>query len=250
MAFNRKGAMASTERFGDADPGSLPSIRTVLFDLDGTLIDSHELILSSYRHTMKVHLGWVPPDQAWLANMGKPLVTQLRGFASDEDETRAMLETYRRHNAQVHDLLVRPFPGIEATVRWLLVAGYRLGIVTSKGRDVSIRGLEACGLSPGWFEAIVTSDEPLPHKPDPGPVHLALDRMHENDARRTLFVGDSVWDLMAGRSAGTRTAAALWGPFGREELAAGDPDVWLERPGQVAELLQPQGPSAERRREF
>jgi pyrophosphatase PpaX len=223
----------------DVGAGSLCSIRTVLFDLDGTLIDSHELILSSYRHTMEVHLGWIPPDQAWLANMGKPLVTQLRGFASGEDETRAMMKTYRRHNADVHDLLVRPFPGIEETVRRLLVGGYRLGIVTSKARDVSIRGLEACRLSPGWFEALITSDDPVPHKPDPGPVHLALSRVREEDPRRTLFVGDSVWDLMAGRSAGTRTAAALWGPFGREELARGDPDVWLDRPGQVAELLLP-----------
>ena len=223
----------------DVGAGSLGSIRTVLFDLDGTLIDSHELILSSYRHTMEVHLGWIPPDQAWLVNMGKPLVTQLRGFASGEDETRAMMETYRRHNADVHDLLVRPFPGIEETVRRLLVRGYRLGIVTSKARDVSIRGLEACRLSPGWFEALITSDDPVPHKPDPGPVHLALSRVREEDAWRTLFVGDSVWDLLAGRSAGTRTAAALWGPFGREELAAGDPDVWLDRPGQVVELLLP-----------
>jgi phosphoglycolate phosphatase-like HAD superfamily hydrolase len=63
--------------------------------------------------------------------------------------------------------------------------------------------------------------------------------VREEDPRRTLFVGDSVWDLMAGRSAGTRTAAALWGPVGREELAPGDPDVWLDRPGQVAELLLP-----------
>lgn len=210
---------------------------TVLFDLDGTLIDSRELILGSYRHTMEAHLGWVPPDQAWLVNMGKPLITQLRGFASDEDQVLSMMETYRHHNARTHDDALRPFPGMQDTLRRLRAAGYRLGVVTSKLRDMALRGLETCGLSLEWFDAFVTADDPVPHKPDPGPVTLALDRASVGDAGRALLVGDAVWDLIAGRAAGTWTAAALWGPFEKADLEAGEPDYWLARPSDVVELL-------------
>jgi pyrophosphatase PpaX len=210
---------------------------TVLFDLDGTLIDSRDLILSSFRHTMEVHLGWVPPDKAWLANMGRPLITQLRGFVDTEQEAQEMMETYRLHNAQQHDSSVRPFPGMSETLRQLRAGGYRLGIVTSKMREMAIRGLETCDLGLDWFSAFVTADDPVAHKPDPAPVVLALERVGGAEAVRALFVGDSVWDLKAGRAAGTATAAALWGPFGRDELAEGAPDYWLAEPPAISELL-------------
>ena len=223
---------------GAPENGRRPEyLDAVLFDLDGTLIDSRELILGSFRHTMETHLGWVPPDEAWLANMGKPLITQLREFAGDESQALAMMETYREHNARTHEVALRPFPGMADSLRRLRAAGYQLGVVTSKLGDIPRRGLETCGLDLEWFDAFVTADDPVPHKPDPGPVRLALERAGVTDARRALFVGDTVWDLMAGRAARTWTAAALWGPFGREELAAGEPDYWLGRPTEVVELL-------------
>ena len=186
---------------------------------------------------LEAHLGWVPPDEAWLVNMGKPLITQLRGFARDESEVRAMMDTYREHNARTHDDALRPFPGMEEALRRLRAAGYRLGVVTSKLRDMALRGLESCNLRLEWFDAFVSADDPVPHKPDPGPVNLALDRAGVGDAGRALFVGDAVWDLIAGRAAGTWTAAALWGPFGKDDLEAGEPDYWLARPADVPELL-------------
>lgn len=215
----------------------LDRVNTVLLDLDGTLIDSRDLILSSFRHTMETHLGWVPPDGAWLANMGKPLITQLRGFAETEHQAAEMMETYRQHNAREHDRVVRPFPGMSETLRRLRASGYRLGVVTSKMREMAVRGLETCGLPLDWFSALVTADDPVAHKPDPAPVALALERTGAASAARALFVGDSVWDLLAGRAAGTATAAALWGPFGREDLTDGAPDYWLAEPPAIGELL-------------
>ena len=222
---------------GPKKANGLDRLDTVLFDLDGTLIDSRDLILSSFRHTMENHLGWVPPDRAWLANMGKPLIVQLRGFADTEGQVREMMETYRRHNAREHDRFVRPFPGMSATLRQLRAAGYRLGIVTSKMREMAVRGLETCGLDLDWFSALVTADDPVAHKPDPAPVALALERAGNAHADRALFVGDSVWDLKAGRAAGTTTGAALWGPFGQAELTEGAPDYWLADPPAIGELL-------------
>ncbi|MFQ5678593.1 MAG: HAD family hydrolase [Gemmatimonadota bacterium] len=220
------------------DAGAIAtSVRTLLFDLDGTLIDSEGLILASYRHTMRRHRGVAPPDSEWLATLGTPLAIQLRQFAESESEAEAMLATYREHNERVHDALIREFPGVRQTLQWLHANGYRLGIVTSKLGDTVLRGLRACGLPREWFAALVTASDPVASKPDPAPVRLALRQLGGEPSGRTLFVGDSVWDLRAGRAAGTFTAAALWGPFSRETLAAERPDCFLRRMEELPTLL-------------
>lgn len=213
-------------------------LRTILFDLDGTLIDSAELILDSFRHTMRVHLGRVPPDAEWLRTMGQPLEAQFLDFARGPAEAAAMLATYLEHNAAAHDRLLRPFPGVREYVGGLADRGYRLGIVTSKRRESALRGLRGCGFEVGWFAAVVTASDVEHFKPDPEPVRRALERAGEAEPGRTLFVGDSVHDLRAGRAAGTRTAAALWGPYSRAELAPAAPDHWLEQLEALEALLE------------
>lgn len=215
---------------------------TVLLDLDGTLVDSEELILSSFRHTLREHRGAAPPDAEWLAGMGRPLHVQLASFARGEEETRAMVETYLEHNREAHDRLIRPFPGVPELVGRLADAGYTLGIVTSKRRDSALRGLEVCGFERERFAAVVTASDVEAFKPDPAPVLQALGEAGDREASEALFVGDSIHDLRAGRAAGTATGAALWGPYGREELADGRPDLWLEEPGRLEAALLGQPP--------
>lgn len=212
-------------------------IRTVLFDLDGTLIDSKDLILSSFRHTLETHRGSAPPDDAWLATMGRPLVVQLRDFSSDEAEVEAMLATYLEHNFAHHDGLVRSYPGVTDTVDRLREAGYALGIVTSKQLRGTLRGLRSCDLPEEWFGSIVTADDVSRGKPDPEPLRIALLEMEEPEPGRALYIGDSIHDMLAGSAAGTRTAAALWGPYDRESLAPASPDYWLDRIEDVWAIL-------------
>lgn len=208
--------------------------RTVLFDLDGTLIDSVELILSSYRHTLTVHRGASPPDTVWLAGLGTPLWVQFRQFTDDEAEVQAMVATYRAHNLAHHDAMVRPYPGVREAVQQLRGRA-RLGIVTSKTRRGAERGLRRVAMD-DWFEVIIGADDVERHKPDPQPVLRALEHLG-TAAADTVFVGDSPHDLAAGRAAGVRTAAVLWGPFPRGELAAHAPDHWIEQPGHLPALV-------------
>ena len=208
-----------------------PACRTILFDLDGTLIDSIELILSSYRHTMERHRGWVPPTEVWLAGLGTPLRAQFGKFSDDPAEIDAMVDTYRTYNLAHHDALVGAYPGIPEAVRRLRDDGKRLGIVTSKARALTNRGLRCAGLD-GLFEAIVGSDDVERHKPDPTPVLRALDLL-DADPAKTAFVGDSPHDIAAGHGAGVETAAVLWGPFTRDHLAPVAPDLWLETPADL-----------------
>ncbi len=211
-------------------------IQTILLDLDGTLIDSTALILSSFRHTMRRHLGRQLPDTDWLATMGRPLIVQLRDFARCEAEVEAMMETYSVHNDQYHDELVKPFPGVPAAVGELRAAGFELGVVTSKRRHGTLRGLRTCGLPLEWFGAIVTADDVTRFKPHPEPVRAALERMQQSVPSAAVYVGDSPWDMRAGRAAGTRTAAVLWGPYGRAALEPTAPDHWLTQPSDLSRI--------------
>ncbi|HUF76715.1 MAG TPA: HAD-IA family hydrolase [Longimicrobiales bacterium] len=218
----------SSEARGAKGAGPAGVWRGVFFDLDGTLADTVELILRSYRHTMQTHLGTPPPDERWRSTIGTPLRTQLLDFARDELEAAAMLETYTVFQRSVHDEMVRPFPGSLAVLAGLKERGARLAVVTSKRNEVARRTMEVCGL---WdaVELVVGADDVTLGKPDPEPVQRALDAL-ELRARphEVLFVGDSPFDLRAGRAAGTCTAAVGWGAFQRRILEAERPDYFLD----------------------
>ena len=207
---------------------------TFLFDLDGTLIDSIDLILRSYRHTLRTHRGVEPPDELWLKGLGTPIRVQLRQWSEDAGEIEAMAQTYTTYNLAHHDALVRPYDGIVAAVTRLKQRGKQLGLVTSKSRSGAQRGLRVSGIETA-FEVIVGADEVTNPKPHPEPVLLALERLGTN-ANDAVFVGDSRHDIECGRAAGVATAAALWGPFDRAHLEDLNPDYWLETPEDVEDL--------------
>ncbi len=215
---------------------SAPGFSTYLFDLDGTLIDSVELIMSSFRHTMQTHLGEVRGERDWRSGFGTPLRTQLAKFARSTDEVRAMTATYVAFTDRHHDAMVEPYPGIQDVLSTLRRSETRLGIVTSKSRRATLRGLEVCGLD-GYFDVCITVDDvdPDQSKPHPAPVIAALEQLSAPH-RGTVFIGDSPHDVAAGRAAGVRTAAALWGGFARETLAEQSPDFWLTHPREITEL--------------
>ena len=224
--------MATAEGYNP--PAPMPGFPTYLFDLDGTLIDSTELILASFRHTMRTHLGTVPSDAEWRAGFGTPLRPQLARYARDTNQLEAMVATYRAHNGAHHDRLVQPYAGIHEVVMRLTEQGAMLGIVTSKNRAATEHGLRHCALD-RFFSVLVTSDDTTEHKPRPAPVLKALAQL-DALAERTVFIGDSPYDCLAGKAAGVSTAAVLWGPFSRETLEPHAPDHWLERPEQILGL--------------
>jgi len=209
-------------------------IRTVLFDLDGTLLDSVGLILASYRHMMRTHHGHAPPDEIFRRGIGTPLRAQIAELARSEAELEPMLETYRTHCIDNHDALAGPFPGAVETVR-ALHGRVQLAIVSSKRRFGVLRGLRLMGIEDA-FEIIVGADDVTEHKPHPLPVLQAMAQLGAEPAS-SIYVGDSTHDMASGRAAGVRTAAALWGPFEREALARHEPTWWLDAPGDVLALI-------------
>lgn len=203
----------------------------VLFDLDGTLIDSIPLILESFRYTLRTHLGTTPSDEVLIDGIGTPLRAQLYRYCPDTDLVEAMFHTYRAHNMEHHDTLLRPFPAVNVAIERLSAAGVPMGVVTSKSRDAALRGLAVTGLA-RFFDVVVTLEDTARHKPDPEPVHFGLSRMG-GVASRAVYVGDSTHDLHAGRAAGARTGAVSWGPFPRADLVACRPDWFFETPDDM-----------------
>lgn len=210
-------------------------LRTVLFDLDGTLADSVRLILDSYHHTLQVH--GIPPrtDEYWLRGLGTPLTAQFAPWAEDDGRMAAMIASYREYNLSNHDSRVAPYPGVVEAVHVIRESGFRTGLVTSKNHAGALRGLRVLGLE-GTMEIVVGADDVRNAKPHPEPVRKALDGLGEC-AETAVFVGDSLHDLESGRAAGTRTAAVLWGPFDRAHLEPGSPDHWLDHPADLLKVL-------------
>lgn len=208
---------------------------TVLFDLDGTLIDSIRLILDSYHHTLQAHGFPARTDEQWLAGVGTPLRIQFADWGHDADLLEAMVATYREFNLANHDRMVTVYPGIGDMLRQLHEARLKLGLVTSKNRQGALRGLQLTGLA-DYFEVLVCADDVTHPKPHPEPVERALALLGA-DRADTVFIGDSIHDMHSGRAAGVATAAALWGPFGRAHLEGTEPDHWLGTPHDVMEML-------------
>ncbi len=207
----------------------------LLFDLDGTLIDSIDLLVDCMEAAFADRTRR-PTRAQWIAGIGTPLRTQLAEWCEGAADIQTVVEQYRAHQDLHLEPMTSLFPGVAETLAWARTAGHATAIVTSKGRGMTDRSLRHVGLDHA-FDAIVTFEETTGHKPLPDPVFLALERLEIN-ADRALFVGDSPHDMGAGRAAGVRTGAALWGPFTRDELAGTNPTYWMTRIAELPDIVK------------
>jgi pyrophosphatase PpaX len=221
-------------------PSAAPAL---LFDLDGTLIDSIELILGAMRHSFAGFGGRAPTDEEWRAGIGIPLHTALRRFSSDEAEVDRLFQRYREYQLEHHDALVRPYDGIVETVRAFAASGHPMALVTSKSDWMALKALVLVGLDQ-LIPVIVGCDTCVNHKPHPEPVERALALLGA-EAGNALFVGDSPHDVQSGRAAGVFTVGVTWGAFSRDEMVASGADAVIDRidelPALVARFSAPTG---------
>jgi pyrophosphatase PpaX len=197
----------------------------VLFDLDGTVIDSGAIILASMRHAAKEVLGAEPPDELLMAAVGGPgLEAQMHALAPDR--VQELVDVYRAHNEPLHDELAC-CEGMDVLLVRLKEEGRRLGIVTAKRLatvDLAFKALPLRHL----FDTVVGGDETDRHKPDPEPLLLAAERL-EADPDECAYVGDSPFDIRAAKAARMHAIAVTWGGIhDREKLLTEDPDAIVD----------------------
>lgn len=192
-------------------------IKTMLFDLDGTVLDTNELIIQSFIHALD---GIVEPGfgaEHIIPSMGLPLVDQLRLFSGRED-VADLLSKYREFNLRVHDEYVQAFPHVNEVLKTLHDRGIQMGVVTTKMRLTSERGLNFVGIR-AYMSSIVSIDDVKHAKPHPEPVLRALEELGADPAA-TIMVGDSAVDMESAVAAGVIPVGVAWSLKGEQKLIA------------------------------
>ncbi|MFF2482466.1 pyrophosphatase PpaX [Paenibacillus sp. NPDC058071] len=202
-------------------------IRTMLFDLDGTIVDTNELIIRSFLEALK---GVAPEGfsrEHIIPGMGLPLVDQLRSF-SGLDNVDHLVDAYRNVNLELHDELVKPFSGVQEVLRNLHQAGIQIGVVTTKMRLTTDKSLKFVELYDYIVtDAIMTIDDVKNAKPHPEPVLMAMEKLGADPAS-TLMVGDSIVDIQAANAAGITSVGVAWSLKGAAKLRESGADYVIE----------------------
>jgi pyrophosphatase PpaX len=200
--------------------------RTVLFDLDGTLVDSAAIILASLRHATQTVLRREISDHELLAAVGGPgLRAQME--ALDPDRVDELVDVYSAHNIGLHSEL-QPCRGILGVVETLHAEGRLLAVVTAKRRATLALAFEVLPELGRWFDVCIGAEDTRRHKPHPDPLLAALARVDETP-ENAVYVGDSPFDVQAAKAAGVASIAVTWGTIhDRARLEREEPDAVVE----------------------
>jgi pyrophosphatase PpaX len=211
------------------------SLRAALFDFDGTLVDTTELIYQSMRHAAGEVLGREIPRKTLMANVGQPLPRQMELI--DAERAEALLESYRLHNEEHHDSLIGEFLGVEKSLTRLRAGGVRVAVVTSKRRPSVKMALESF---PGLGDVVdrwVTMEDTTEHKPDPEPLLKGLELLGGVPREEAAYVGDSPFDVAAAKAAGITSVAVSWGAFSEDTLRKAGPDHLVKDIDSAVDVL-------------
>jgi pyrophosphatase PpaX len=208
-------------------------VETLLFDLDGTLIDTNDLIITSFLHTLEHYFPNQYKREDVLQFIGPPLYDSFVNLIPDKVDE--MIKVYRRFNHEQHDHLVTEFDGVFETIEELHKQGFKLGIVTTKIRSTVNMGLKLTKLDQ-FFDVVVTLDDVENAKPNPEPVEKAITHLGA-DPSTTIMIGDNSHDIEAGKNAGTLTAGVAWTLKGKDYLQSLGPDYMLEHMSDLLEIV-------------
>ena len=198
-----------------------PRWTTAVFDLDGTLADTIELIVESYQYAFRSILGREEDPAVIRSWIGRPLISAFRDHSPEHADE--LYETYLAWNADNTERLIRGYDGVREVLRDLTESGIHVGVATSKRRESAQQAMDLLGLSE-FVEVLVAMEDTERHKPDPTPLLLALERMGRS-SNDSVYVGDAVVDVLAGKAAGMDTVAVTWGAGLPEALQAVRPTV-------------------------
>ncbi|MGI6176913.1 MAG: HAD family hydrolase [Eubacterium sp.] len=195
------------------------NIDTVIFDYDGTLADTNRMVIESWQYTYKTLLGHEEDVEKIRSSFGEALVeTMAREFP--DTPTDEALRIYREFQWEKFKGAVDPVPGMLDIVREIKNRGYKLGIVTSRLRGSTHRGLKYLGMD-DLFDAIIACEDTDKHKPLPEPVFLCLDRLG-SDAEHSVMIGDSMFDIDCAHNAGVKAILVEWTGAAGTDLAEGE----------------------------
>lgn len=211
-------------------------VKNILFDFDGTLVNTNDVILASWQHTYRHYLGHEMPVDHITACFGEPLlITMEREFPGVAPEESA--EVYRTYQVEHAGELVSIFPGIVEMLTALKEAGYRLGIVTSRTRESALRYMEQLGITSFFYDMVNCEDTSI-HKPNPEPLLLGLAKLGAA-AEESVMIGDSPFDIKCANNAGVRSVLVDWRITSDDTslIADAKADYVVKTPMELVELV-------------
>lgn len=224
-------------------------LQAALFDFDGTLVDTTDLIYQGLRYVVRKVLDEEPERDVLMAGVGQPLPQQMAmltgGRSGHERLDDELLETYFGYQKEHHEELIRQFPGVEGSLTRLRDAGVMLAVVTSKRRPSVDMALDTF---PGLGEVVnkfVTMEDTTEHKPHPAPLLKGLELLGNVPKEEAAYIGDSPHDVAAARAAGLSCVAVSWGAFSEKSLRDAEPDYLVpDLDSAVDVLLKMAGPDS------
>lgn len=215
----------------------MKQISTVLFDFDGTVMDTREVILQSWQHTFRTLEGKEHDPAEIYRTFGEPLEYTMRNLFPHVD-AREAVDIYRSYHKNNFGELIRVFPGISELLERLKADEYQIGLVTSRLRNTTVEGLEAYGLL-RYFDELVTCDDTAKHKPDPEPILAALRKLNSKP-EQAVMVGDTMFDIGCARNAGVMSVLVNWSVSVSEEEKTGPdgPDFVIDKAADLLKILE------------
>lgn len=207
--------------------------KAILFDLDGTLVDTVPLIVAGFQYTTRLHFGYAVAPEAVTPTIGRPLQEAFEEMHPGHGEL--LTANYRQFNVANHDALILEVPGVDATLTALQARGLPLAVVTSKRLYAAEMSLRRLDLS-RYFVTVVTLDDVVKPKPAPDPLLVGAERLGLQPAE-CIYVGDAIHDIIAARAAAMPVVAVTWGAGTAAEFAAYPPDVVINQMGDLLKLL-------------
>jgi pyrophosphatase PpaX len=209
-------------------------IKAVMFDFDGTVADTNDVILASWNYTYETLGVPHPGEQTILATFGEPIEYSIRHLFPDLDP-EMVVKTYREYQFGHFYEMVKPFPGVDELIIHLHEKGFKLGVVTNRLRPTTLEGIEKFGWSE-MLDTVVAYDENVKSKPEPDMLWLALENVGAQRGE-AIYVGDSVNDYLCGQRAGVITVGVGWAMAGGENGPITKPDYEIEKPGDLLALI-------------
>ncbi|MGE7915277.1 pyrophosphatase PpaX [Lysinibacillus xylanilyticus] len=210
------------------------AVKALLFDFDGTLLNTNDLIIKTFMHVLNERFPGQYSPKDCLKFLGPSLKQTMSDIAPGEED--AMIAKYREYNELHHDELVTQYPDVVSTLEQLKAMGIKLAIVSTKRIGMIDRGLQVLGAS-HLFDVRIGTDDVKNVKPDPEPVLLALERLGVNK-EEAIMIGDNSHDIEAGHNAGIRAAGVAWAFKGEEYLQQFKPEYMLHHMTDLFEIVK------------